>query len=185
MLRMNRKISQLLLVDLQDKVLSPIEDGARLVEISIRLLKFAQRLAVPVTVSEHYPKGLGHTDEALRRELDNTMPVFHKQHFSCLQDEGLRHHLEDVRDTGRGQVVVAGIEAHVCVAQTALDLIVEGYEVFIVADGVGARSPLSRELALQRLRQAGAVIVDSEMVMFEWLETAGTPEFKELFPLLK
>ena len=86
---------------------------------------------------------------------------------------------------GRGQAVVAGIEAHVCVAQTALDLILDGYEVFVVADAVASRTPQSRMLALERLRQAGASIVDSEMVLFEWLEMAGTPEFRDLHPLIK
>jgi isochorismate hydrolase len=97
----------------------------------------------------------------------------------------LHHRLDSLRDHGRGQVVLAGIEAHVCAGQTALDLIADGYEVYMVADGTSSRSPESRELSLQRIRQAGAYIVDSEMVMFEWLERAGTAEFRDLLALIK
>lgn len=185
MLRMNRKMSQLILVDIQDKVIAPIGDAARLTEVLVRLVKFASRLEVPVTVTEHYPEGLGATVESIRRELSEDTQVLRKHHFSCIADDTLRHHLEDLRDLGRGQAVVAGIEAHVCVAQTALDLIVEGYQVFVVADAVASRAPASRKIALQRLRQAGASIVESEMVLFEWLEMSGTPEFRELHPLIK
>lgn len=185
MLRMNRKMSQLILIDIQDKVMAPIGDAARLTGVLARLVKIARRLGVPVTVTEHYPKGLGPTVEGLRREFGTDTPILQKQHFSCLGDEALRHHLEDLRDQGRGQAVIAGIEAHVCVAQTALDLIVEGYQVFIAADAVASRAAESRAIALQRLRQAGASIVDSEMVLFEWLEMSGTPEFKDLHPLIK
>jgi len=185
MLRMNRKMSQLILIDIQDKVMAPIGDAAHLTEILARLVKFARRLGIPVTVTEHYPEGLGRTVEGLRREFGPDTPILQKQHFSCLADAALHHHLEDLRDLGRGQAVVAGIEAHVCVAQTALDLIVEGYQVFIVADAVASRTAGSRDIALQRLRQAGAFIVDSEMVLFEWLEMSGTPEFKDLHPLIK
>ncbi len=185
MLRMNRKMSQLILIDIQDKVMAPIGDNARLTEVLARLVKFARRLNVPITVTEHYPEGLGPTVEGLAREFAADTPILRKRHFSCLADTALRQHLEDLRDFGRGQAVVAGVETHVCVAQTALDLIVDGYQVFIVADAVASRAPESRDIALQRLRQAGASIVDSEMVMFEWLEMSGTPEFRDLLPLIK
>lgn len=185
MLRMNRKMSQLILIDIQDKVLAPIGDVDRLTQVLVRLVAIARRLDVPVTVTEHYPQGLGATVAGLRRALAPDTPILQKRHFSCLGDESLRQHLEDLRDLGRGQAVIAGIETHVCVAQTALDLIVDGYQVFIVADAVASRSTASRDLALLRLRQAGASIVDSEMVLFEWLEMSGTAEFKDLHPLIK
>ncbi len=185
MLRMNRKMSQLILIDIQDKVMAPIGDSARLIDILARLVKIARRLDVPITVTEHYPDGLGPTVQRLLRELAPDTPILQKRHFSCLADKVLHLHLDDIRDTGRGQAVVAGIETHVCVAQTALDLILDGYQVFVVADAVASRSHESRTLALQRLQQAGAAIVDSEMVMFEWLESSGAPEFRDLLPLIK
>jgi nicotinamidase-related amidase len=185
MMQMKQKMSQLLVVDLQDKVLDPIQDKHEIIETTSRLITAAKALDIPITVSEHYRKGLGHTVKPLRAVLGTDVPVFEKLHFSCVKDEALRHRFEDNRDVGRGQVVIAGIETHVCVGQTSLDLIVEGFEVFLVGDATGSRSPLSRDLAFARLRQAGAFIVHSEMVLFEWLEKAGTPDFKALLPLLK
>jgi nicotinamidase-related amidase len=185
MLLMKRKMSQLLIVDLQDKVFAPIPERKKITEVAARLIKAAKSLSIPITVSEQYPKGLGHTIEPLRAELGNSATFFDKMHFSCLKDDSIRLHLEENRDAGRGQIVITGIEAHICVAQTALSLIADGYEIFIVADGVGSRSAASRDLALERLRLAGGVIVDSEMVLFEWLEQAGTPEFKAIQQLIK
>jgi isochorismate hydrolase len=185
MLRMHRKMSQLILIDIQDKVIRPIGETSLLIQNLVRLVRFSRRLGVPLTVTEHYSKGLGRTVEALKRELEAGTPILEKQHFSALEDEPLRQHLEDIRDQGRGQAIVAGLEAHVCVAQTALDLILDGYQVFIVADAVASRTLESRTLALDRLRHAGAAIVNSEMVLFEWLEIAGTPEFRDLLPLVK
>nr|WP_245297194.1 MULTISPECIES: isochorismatase family protein [Rhodomicrobium] len=178
-------MSQLLIVDIQDKVLAPISGGKELVQNASRLIKAAKLLKVPVTVSEQAPKEHGHTAAALRRELAGDAAVLAKMHFSCLHDEALRSHFEETRDTGRGQIVIAGIEAHVSVAQTALDMIVDGYEVFVAADAVGARNAARRDLALARLRQCGAHIVDGETVIWEWLEKAGTAEFTELQPLFK
>lgn len=154
-------------------------------ENAARLIKAATLLRVPVTVTEHCPKALGHTVARVRRELGDGATVLEKTHFSCLQDRALHAHFDESRDTGRGQVVIAGMEAHVCVAQTALDMIADGYELFIVADAVGSRTLVRRDLAIARLRQAGAHIVESEMVMFEWLEKAGTADFKALLPLIK
>ena len=185
MMRMQRDRSQLLIVDLQEKVAPPIQNIAGVTEVCCRLVQIAQRLDVPVTLSEHYPKGLGPTVAALRGILSPEAEILEKVTFSCLLDPALHKRFDSLRDNGRGQVIVAGIEAHVCVGQTALDLISEGYEVFLVADGVSSRMPESRELSLQRVRQAGGWIIDSEMVLFEWLERAGTPEFKDLLHLLK
>lgn len=152
---------------------------------AIRLIKAAKLLGVPITVSEHCSSALGHSVASLRRELGADAATFEKTHFSCLREESLRTLFEDIRDTGRGQVIVAGMETHVCVTQTALDMIADGFELFIVADAVGSRTAARRDLAIARLRQAGAHIVESEMVIFEWLEKAGTAEFRELLPLIK
>src|SRR5262249_52847620 len=101
------------------------------------------------------------------------------------RSERLRERLHELRRQGRPQVVIGGIEAHVCVTQTAIDLEEQGFESFVVADAVGSRAKASRKLALTRLLKAGVDVVDSEMVVFEWLEPAGTPEIKELQALVK
>ncbi len=185
MMLMKRKMSHLLIVDVQDKVLGPIPNKDEILKNIVLLIHAAKKLGVPMTVSEHYPKGLGSTDESLRNLLGDEAAFFDKIHFSCLKNEAIRHHLEDHRDHGRGQIVVAGVETHVCVGQTVLDLIGEGYEVFVTADAVGSRAQGSRDLALRRFERAGAFVVNSEMVMFEWLGKAGTDEFRALLPLIK
>ncbi len=132
-------------------------------------------------VSEQYPKGLGPTvpDLASLVPPDN---IHSKVHFSCLGDEALAGEIERL---GRSQAVVCGIESHVCVTQTALDLIAHGKECFVVGDATSSRDPLHVPLALDRLRGEGATVVATEQVLFECLDTAGTNLFKEVTALIK
>ncbi len=182
---LDRDKSQLLIIDVQDKLLGAIAGKDRVVDRCIRLVRAARALEVPITVSEQYPQGLGPTVDPIRDALANAAFVADKVEFSCLKNDLLRERLHRLRREGRPQVVVAGIETHVCVLQTAIDLEDQGFEAFIVADAVGSRAKSSRKLALTRLGKGGADVVDSEMVMFEWLERAGTPAFKELQALIK
>jgi nicotinamidase-related amidase len=183
--RMKRADAQLLIIDVQERLVPTIDSHANVVGSCERLIRYARRLDVPITISEQYPKGLGPTSPVLLGAAGNDATRFDKVEFSCLANARLRAHLATVKQQGRRQIVVAGIEAHVCVLQTAIDLMAAGYEVFLVADATGSRGASSRHLAIERMRHAGATIVDNEMVMFEWLERAGTPEFKELQALLK
>jgi nicotinamidase-related amidase len=185
MTRMNSNMSQLLIIDIQDKVLAPIPSKQKIVENSSRLIRAAGMLEIPITVSEQYPQGLGLTVEPLKDLLGNNASFLEKLHFSCMRDNILQHHLQDHRDNGRGQVIVAGIEAHVCVMQTVLDLIADGFEVYVIADATGSRADSSHALAMRRMDKTGAFIADTEMVIFEWMERAGTPLFKPLQALIK
>ena len=180
-----RDKSQLLIVDVQDKLLDAISRKDRVVERCVRLVRAARMLGVPITLSEQYPQGLGPTVDPIREAFANVGFVVDKVEFSCLRSEPLRERLHELRRQGRPQVVIGGIEAHVCVLQTAIDLEAQGFEAFVVADAIGSRSKTSRKLALTRLGKDGVGVVDSEMVLFEWLERAGTPEFKELQALIK
>jgi nicotinamidase-related amidase len=180
-----RQMSQLLIVDIQDKVLDRIQNKADIIKKASLLIQSAKALSIPIIVTEQYPKGLGHTSQKLTALLGAGHAVFETIHFSCMHNEKLRDLMESHRDNRRGQVILAGIEAHVSVAQSAIDLINDGYEVFVVADAMGSRVSGSLDLALRRLERAGAFLVDTEMVMFEWLEKAGTPEFKSLQALIK
>jgi nicotinamidase-related amidase len=173
--------AQVLMIDMQERLLPAMHDPAETERRCGLLLTAAATLGLPVTASEQYPKGLGATVPALRKQLGNA-PIFDKLAFSALSHERLADRL---KDTGRAQVIVCGIEAHVCVLQTAADLLSQGYEVFIAADAVSSRAPTSVTLALDRLRNAGAAIVNSEMVVFEGLKKAGTPEFKALSAAIK
>ena len=176
--------SSLLIVDIQERLLPAMAVGNSLVEKSAILLKAAKALEVPVAVSEQYPKGLGHTVEILNQEIGNA-PVFAKAVFSCWRDEVLRKHFTAHHDGGRPQVIIAGIEAHVCVAQTAIDMAQAGFGVFVVADAVSSRSENSVTLALTRMGQSGVEVINTEMAVFELLGKAGTPEFKALSALIK
>lgn len=177
--------SQILLVDVQEKLLPAVVEPDRVVAACTRLIHAGKRLGVPITVSEQYPKGIGPTVVSLRAAIGNDTPIIEKAHFSCLREEALRERMQMLRTAGRNQVILVGIEAHICVMQTALDLTAAGLHVFVAADGISSRSAASRELAIVRMHGAGAAIADSEMVIFEWLERADTPEFKDLLPLFK
>lgn len=181
----NRDQSQLLIIDMQDKLLNAMTGKDEILDRCGRLVRAAVILDLPITVSEQYPKGLGPTSAALREALGNAGTVMEKVEFSCYRNADLRTHLQGLRRKGRPQVILGGIESHVCLTQTALDLVENGFEAFVAADATGSRAEESRKLALSRLGRAGAGIVDSEMVLFEWLGRAGTPEFKEIQALVK
>ena len=168
-----REKSVLLVVDIQERLLPHIHEGQAVLDNAVWLVKVAQRLGVPVMVSEQYPKGIGPT-VAVLRGLTSPELVAEKLHFSCVASKCL----ERLPGGERPQVVVAGTESHVCVLQTVLDLLGQGRQVFVVAEAVGSRRPSDRELALARMRAHGAEIVSREMVAFEWLKQAGTEEFR-------
>ena len=180
---MNRNISQLLIIDIQEKLLPTIHAVNGMIERTRFLIEAARVLQVPITLTEQYPKGLGPTESELRAHCGNASPVFAKTSFSCLRDEAIAAHLASFTD--RRQLVVVGMEAHVCVLQTALDAHGHGYDVFVVGDAVSSRALSDSEAARRRLKAAGVTMVSAEMVFFEWLERSGTPEFKQLAPLLR
>ena len=176
--------STLLLVDMQERLLPAMTGGAEAEARCAILLKAARALGVPVTVSEQYAKGLGRTVPGLVAEIGNA-PVFEKLAYSCWRDKAIKDHLIAQHEAGRPLVILAGIESHVCVMQTAADLAAAGFGVFAVADAMASRAPSSHALALERMRQSGVAVVNTEMVVFELLGHAGTPEFKALSALVK
>ncbi len=171
----NADRSALLVSDMQEKLLPVIHDHEALVESVSWLVRAAQRIGVPVAAVEQYPKGLGRLTASIRTLVPEAA-VAQKLHFSCVAAQCLG----ELPGADRAQVVIAGVETHVCVLQTALELTVEGKEVYVVADAVGSRRTHDRDLALWRLRQEGVRIVSREMVVFEWLGQAGTPLFKDV-----
>lgn len=167
--------SALLVIDVQERLLPHIHDWQRLLENVQWLVRVAQKLDVPVMASEQYPKGIGktHADVAALLPAEATVE---KLHFSCVAAACLA----PLAAYQRRQMVVCGIESHVCVLQTVLDLRSHGKEVFVVDDAVGSRKPSDKALALERMRAAGAEVVSREMVAFEWLHVAGSALFKEV-----
>lgn len=176
--------ASLLMIDVQEKLLPAMANAEDVVSRCSIVLRAAKTLDVPVTVSEQYPKGLGRTVHALHEGVGNA-PIFEKLNFSCWRDISLRARLIGLHDTGRPQVIIAGLESHVCVAQTAIDLAQSGFGVFVVADAVSSRAESSISLALNRMAQCGIEVVNTEMAVFELLGKAGTPEFRELSGLVR
>ena len=179
--RIKRTQAVLLVVDVQEKLLPAMHEPARVVQNAVRLVKGAQILSVPIWATEQYRKGLGPTVPELAAAITSFAPL-EKMVFSALGAEGLRQRFQDLNIQ---QVIVCGIEAHVCVMQTCLDLLEINLQPFVVADAVSSRSPEDCRIGLDRMRQTGAVLVSTEMVLFELLERAGTPEFKQVLPLVK
>lgn len=170
------KKSRLLVIDLQTKLMPFIHDHQTLMENCLNIIHVAKSIGVPVIASEQYPKGLGPTVDSIRTLIpDNNM--MEKEFFSCVSDEGCRPTLQDKHFS---QIVIIGTEAHVCVMQTALELKASGLDVFLVEDCVGSRDPHNKQLAIERMRQAGIIIVSREMVAFEWLRRANTPLFRQV-----
>jgi nicotinamidase-related amidase len=177
-----RDKAQLLVIDMQERLMPAMHEAERAVERAGILMQAARRLGLPVTLTEQYPQGLGHTLPRLLALAGNEASVFAKTQFSAVANPEAGARLQGVR---RPQVVMAGVEAHVCVAQTAATLRAGGHDVFVVADAVSSRQPASVELALARLRAEGVSIVNVEQVLFECLGEAGTPEFRELSKLIR
>lgn len=169
----DRGNSVLLVVDIQDRLVPHIDGWQALLEHSLWLMRLAKRLDVPVIGSEQYPRGLGHSHPEVAALLPHGL-IGEKLHFSCVAAECLAA----LPGAERRQVVIVGMETHVCVLQTALDLHWQGKEVFVVAEAVGSRRATDKELALARMRSHGIEIVSREMVAFEWLRRAGTDEFR-------
>ena len=173
--------SSLLMVDIQERLAPVMHDPRSVLYNGALLVKAARRLEVPVLCSEQYPKGLGPTMVDVREVLPEGATL-EKSEFSCAANPGL---LQALRDTGREQVVVAGIEAHVCVLQTCLGLTREGFEVFVVRDACSSRREANAEAAFARMAANGVSVVTLEMALFEWLGRAGTDAFKEITGWIK
>ena len=181
-LALDRERALLLVVDVQEKLVRamPPESVARVEKNAGILITAAKRLGLPVVASEQYVKGLGPTVAKLR-ELLPSAPI-EKVEFSCGASKPLAR---EILDTGRRQVIVAGMESHVCVFQTVRDLLRGGFAVFVPEDAIASRTEDNRQIGLRLCEKAGATITSTETVLFDLLGTAGTPEFKELSPLIR
>lgn len=174
--------SQLLVIDMQERLLSAMPEEPRTLVLTntAMLLDAAGLLEIPVLHTEQYPKGLGPTHDTLRSHFAD-QPALEKTCFSCCGAPGFEPRL---RDAGR-QIIICGIEAHVCVLQTAMQLHEKGFAVFVVADAVCSRSKHHYKNALARLAQAGISITNSESVLFEWMRDAKHPHFKSISKLIR
>ncbi|GGK44160.1 isochorismatase family protein [Salinarimonas ramus] len=182
---MRRERAQVLVVDLQERLLPALDGGEAALARAEIVVRAARAFGVPVGACAHYPRGLGPLAASMREALGPGAPVFEKIGFSAFADAGVAAWCAANRARGRDQVVLVGAEAHVCVLQTALDLLAHGYAVFVVADAVASRAPANLHAATARLLHAGAHRVTSEMAAFEWAERGDDPAFKEALRLVK
>lgn len=173
--------SQVLVIDIQKRLAPATVDPDLVIRRTGILLKAAKTLDITHTVSEQYPQGLGTTVDDIAALADPAR-TFDKVHFSCQADDRLAATLAA---QNRPHIIVCGMEAHVCVLQSVLALLAAQYRVSVVADAVTSRTAANRTLALDRMGKGGADIVSTEMVVFEWLRTAGHPDFRAVSALIK
>ena len=173
----------LVVVDIQEKLLPPIFNKEMLVKNSQLLIRLAKILDIPRVVTTQYSKGLGSTVGEIAALLPEAA-VIDKVEFGCFGSGQFRGHLKSLPGN-RTTVLLCGMEAHICVMQTALGALNEGYVVHVASDAVGSRTEANWKIGLERMKMAGAVISSTEMMMYELLRCSGTPAFKELLPHLK
>jgi nicotinamidase-related amidase len=177
--RLTRADTALLVIDVQEKLLPKIAGADAVVRNTAFLIDACKVLGVPVLATEQYPKGLGHTVAELAGRLPAPLPE--KLAFSSCAVPAV----VDAFRAGRPKALLAGIETHVCVMQTALDLLALGVRVFLPVDALGSRYRIDHDTAIERMREAGATLVTSEMAVFELTGVAGTPQFKEISRLVQ
>jgi len=179
--RIRRAAAGIAAIDMQERLLPAISNSDAVLTGVARLLRGASVLKVPIVTTEQYPRGLGHTVEAVTSLIPGFAPL-EKTVFSACGAAGFSAALEKAHVL---DVILCGVEAHVCVYQTCLDLLAAGYRVFVVADAVGSRTPENCRIGLERMHHAGAAIVSVEMALFDLVGEAGTLEFKQILSLVK
>ena len=179
--RIQRTLAGLVVVDIQERLLPAIVEKERVLQNAMRLIQGAALLKVPVFATEQYRKGLGATVAEVAAVIPGFTPAEKLTFSSC----GAAGFAEALQAKGVKDIILCGIEAHVCVSQTCLDLLDQQYRVFVVADAVSSRTPENHRCGVERMRDAGAVIASTEMILFELLERAGTAEFKKVLELVK
>lgn len=173
--------SLIILIDIQEKLVASLEKDT-IVSKAAKLVNAAKALNIPILVSEQYPKGLGETMPLIKSNLPNNTDIVEKTSFSLLRENGIK---EKIKSYGKKQIVLCGIEAHICVHQTAAELIDEGYDVFIAKDICASRNKYEFLQGIERMQSNGAKITCLEIILFEWLKSAKHPKFKDVQTLIK
>ncbi len=181
-MRLEKDRTALVVVDVQERLFPFIHEHERVEQETARLVRGVRTLGLPIIVTEQYTKGLGPTIASVRDALEDDYRPLEKMTFSCCGDKPFMKALEE---TERQQILLCGIEAHVCVYQTAIDMLDQGFRVYLVTDAVGSRVAANRELALVRVEQGGGYLTSVEMALFELLQLSGTDEFKAISKLIK
>ena len=178
---LNPASTALLIIDIQERILPVIHNYQNVVQNTIKLIKGFKVMNLPIFYTEQYPKGLGSTKSEIKNELGNS-EYFDKMSFSCL---GAGDLFSKFKENNKSQIVVTGVETHVCVQQTVLDLIENGFQVNVAADAVSSRRENDYRFALDRMRHHGAEITTHEAILFELLNVCGTDTFKQVSKIVK
>lgn len=176
-----REDSLLLIIDVQDRLFPVMNEREKLLKSLMALIQGITVFKMPILIAEQYPQGLGHTIEDVQKMLPQ-VATFEKITFSCCEDTAL---YDAVKATGKKKIIIAGTETHVCVYQTCMDLLAQGYEVYLVADAIASRTPGNKQIALNLMHDAGAKITSTEIVLFEILRKAQGEEFKQISSIVK
>ncbi len=178
--KINSLNSQLFIVDVQEKLLPKIDGKEQLLRNTVFLMDCASLLKIPVLATEQYPQGLGMTVPQISQKF--SQKAFSKRSFGILSIPTIIEHL---KENQRENIILVGIETHICILQTAFDLMESGFNVFIPCDAVSARNKSDSDIALLRLNSAGAILTSSESTIFEWLQTSEHPQFKAISKLVQ
>lgn len=175
-----REESLLLIIDIQERLVPAMKYGEQVIKNTNVLVSASKEMDIPIVVTEQYPKGLGKTVTEISEGLDNAQ-IFEKTLFSACTEEVV----ECLETQGKKKIIITGMETHVCVFQTVRDLIGLGYEVFVVSDGISSRYKENYRNGLELMKDMGAVITNTETVLFDLMKKSGTDEFKVLSKLIK
>ncbi|MFV0342800.1 MAG: hydrolase [Anaerocolumna sp.] len=181
-MRIIKEESIAIMVDIQDKLLPAMFHKEELIENTIKLLKGFKALDMPVLVSQQYTKGLGDTVNILKDLLDQDTHYFDKISFSCYEDEDIKMEL---KNRAVKNIIIFGIEAHICVQQTVIDCLAAGYQVIVVTDCISSRKKTDRKIAIHRYEEEGAILATYESILFELTRQAGNDTFKEISKIIK
>ena len=176
--KLNKEDCLLLVIDIQERLIPVIHQYEEVIRNANILLKGMEILGVPVIITEQYPKGLGNTCKEIL--LGEDAKVMEKITFSCLANDYIKESVQSKK-----QIIICGVEAHICVLKTALDLLDEGYQVHLITDAVSSRKKENKQVAIERMKQSGVFISSTEMILFQLLDKAGTDEFKLISKLIK
>lgn len=180
-MKLERNQTVLVVIDVQSKLLPVIYDYPALVENIKKVIQGAQILGIPVVLTEQNPEGLGLTVDEIRETLSEYNPI-EKMSFSCCGEENF---IEKIKQLNRNKILVCGIEAHVCIYQTCMDLLSEGYEVHLLVDAISSRKKENRDLTVEKLHRGGVQITSVEMALFEILKKASVNEFRKISKIIK
>ena len=183
-IRLKRENTGLLLVDFQEKLIPVMHSEQKVVASGLKLLHLARLYKLPVILTEQYPKWLGSTMPEIKEHLSVYEPV-QKMEFDCCEQADFQAALKSEKWAGVENIVLTGVESHICILQTCMSLLEQGYKVHVPYDAVASRSVDDHHIGLELMRQSGAIITGTETIIFQMLQKAGSKEFKEMLKLVK